>query len=95
MLATRNQDFAVWQHDAVVKSAGVGHGVDGGDGGGGVGIVDGDDVGIGCAVGVCVALARKRYGLEGGKRETAKKARSRNLRFDPRVAHSHDNNRIR
>lgn len=53
VLAAGYEDCAVWEDDAVVEGAGVGHWCDGGDGGGRVGVGEGDYVGVGGGVGVC------------------------------------------
>lgn len=47
VLAPCDEDLAVGEHQAVMEGAWVGHGVDGGDFGDGVGFAEGDYVGIG------------------------------------------------
>lgn len=52
MLPTCDEDFAVGEYDTVVEGAGVCHRVDGVDSGHGFGGANGNDVRVGCAVGV-------------------------------------------
>ena len=52
VLAACDEDLAVRHDDAVMEGAGEGHGVYGFDWGVGVGLAEGDYVGVGCRVGV-------------------------------------------